>query len=164
MLLTMRVSDDLVNLERLVKLANLTRLSSQQIVLPQHIQESAAEVESFLEQQLSCPEVCPNCGEKTLYSSESSLHNPIKQFACLRCGYSFEERQSQKPHRKKQHSHGLERNEKASSFWDRADRTVVIIAGGAAIGAAVAQIPGSIAGAILAVMYGTYISYTERVR
>ena len=41
----------------------------------------------------------------------------------------------------------------------RSDRLVVIIAGGAALGSAIAQLPGAIVGAILAAGYGWYISF-----
>jgi hypothetical protein len=51
-------------------------------------------------------------------------------------------------------------------FWDKADRTAVIIAGGAALGGAIAQLPGAIIGGTLAAVYGWYISFspTESVR
>ena len=47
----------------------------------------------------------------------------------------------------------------SAKFWDKSDRLVVIIAGGAALGSAIAQLPGAIVGAILAAGYGWYISF-----
>jgi ABC-type glucose/galactose transport system permease subunit len=46
-------------------------------------------------------------------------------------------------------------------FWDKADRIAVVIAGGAALGGAIAQIPGAIVGAGLAAAYGWYISFAK---
>jgi hypothetical protein len=46
----------------------------------------------------------------------------------------------------------------APGFWDKADRIVVMVAGGAALGSAIAQIPGAIVGATLAGSYGCYIT------
>lgn len=46
-----------------------------------------------------------------------------------------------------------------STFWDKSDRLVVMIAGGAALGTAIAQLPGALVGAILAAGYGWYISF-----
>jgi hypothetical protein len=48
-----------------------------------------------------------------------------------------------------------------TSFWDKADRVAVVIAGGAALGGAIAQIPGAIVGAALAAGYGWYISVAK---
>jgi hypothetical protein len=48
-----------------------------------------------------------------------------------------------------------------SRFWDKTDRLVVIIAGGAALGSAIAQLPGAIAGAVLAAGYGGYITFAK---
>jgi hypothetical protein len=47
----------------------------------------------------------------------------------------------------------------SSAFWDKSDRLVVMIAGGAALGSAIAQLPGAVVGAILAAGYGWYISF-----
>ena len=51
---------------------------------------------------------------------------------------------------------------KQGEFWDRADRTVVIIAGGGAIGGAIAQIPGAIIGALVAAAYAWYINASDK--
>jgi len=48
-----------------------------------------------------------------------------------------------------------------TSFWDQADRVVVVIAGGAALGCAIAQIPGALVGTALAAAYGWYISSAQ---
>lgn len=45
--------------------------------------------------------------------------------------------------------------------WDKADRVAVVIAGGAALGGAIAQIPGAIIGATLAAVYGWSISFAR---
>ena len=41
-----------------------------------------------------------------------------------------------------------------TSLWDKADRVAVVIAGGAALGSAIAQIPGAVVGAIAGAAYG----------
>jgi hypothetical protein len=48
-----------------------------------------------------------------------------------------------------------------AKFWDKSDRLVVMIAGGAALGSAIAQLPGAIVGAILAAGYGCYINFRQ---
>jgi serine/threonine protein kinase, bacterial len=44
-----------------------------------------------------------------------------------------------------------------SQFWDKADRTAVMIAGGIALGSAIFQVPGAIIGGMLAAGYAWYI-------
>jgi serine/threonine protein kinase, bacterial len=51
----------------------------------------------------------------------------------------------------------VERNPQQSQFWDKADRMAVMIAGGIALGSAISQLPGAIAGGILAAGYAWYI-------
>jgi hypothetical protein len=48
-----------------------------------------------------------------------------------------------------------------SKFWDKSDRIMVMMAGGAAIGGMVAQIPGAIIGGVVAALYGWYISFAK---
>lgn len=48
-----------------------------------------------------------------------------------------------------------------TQFWDKADRIVVMISGGAVIGAAFAQLTGAVMGATLAALYGWYISFAK---
>jgi serine/threonine protein kinase len=57
------------------------------------------------------------------------------------------------------HSYNLVQEEKIqqSQFWDKADRMAIMIAGGIALGSAIAQLPGAIAGGILAAGYAWYI-------
>jgi serine/threonine protein kinase, bacterial len=50
-----------------------------------------------------------------------------------------------------------ERNPQQSQFWDKADRMAIMIAGGIALGSAIAQLPGAIAGGVLAAGYAWYI-------
>ncbi|NEP15381.1 MAG: hypothetical protein F6J97_00535 [Leptolyngbya sp. SIO4C1] len=45
------------------------------------------------------------------------------------------------------------------SIWDKADRMAVMIAGGVALGAAIAQIPGATVGGLIGAAYGWYISF-----
>ena len=47
----------------------------------------------------------------------------------------------------------------SAAFWDKSDRLVVMIAGGAALGSAIAQLPGAVVGAMLAAGYGWYINF-----
>lgn len=47
----------------------------------------------------------------------------------------------------------------AHAFWDKSDRIAIMIAGGAAIGSAILQIPGLIIGALSGAAYGFYISF-----
>ncbi len=44
--------------------------------------------------------------------------------------------------------------------WERLDRVMVMAAGGAFLGGAIAQIPGALVGTVLATLYGSYISMT----
>jgi hypothetical protein len=46
-------------------------------------------------------------------------------------------------------------------FWDKADRIVVMTIGGASIGGAIGQIPGALAGATVAALYGWYIGFAK---
>jgi hypothetical protein len=48
-----------------------------------------------------------------------------------------------------------------SNFWEKADRIAIMSAGGAALGSAIAQLPGAIAGGIMAAGYGWYISFAK---
>lgn len=61
----------------------------------------------------------------------------------------------------KQRSHQHKIQVTTDSFWDKTDRIAVMIAGGAALGSAIAQLPGAIAGAIFAAGYGWYISFAK---
>lgn len=45
--------------------------------------------------------------------------------------------------------------------WDKADRIAVMTAGGAALGAAIAQLPGAILGLLIAAGYGYYIGFVQ---
>lgn len=47
-----------------------------------------------------------------------------------------------------------------SDFWKRGDRVIAMTAGGAALGGAIGQIPGAIAGGILAAVFG-WLTYTK---
>jgi hypothetical protein len=47
-----------------------------------------------------------------------------------------------------------------SNFWERGDRVIAMTAGGAALGGAIGQIPGAIAGGILAAVFG-WLTYTK---
>jgi hypothetical protein len=47
----------------------------------------------------------------------------------------------------------------SSKSWDKTDRIAVMTAGGIALGAAIAQLPGAIIGGIFAAGYGWYISF-----
>jgi hypothetical protein len=46
-------------------------------------------------------------------------------------------------------------------FWDKTDRIVVMTIGGASIGGAIGLIPGAIAGATVAALYGWYIGFAK---
>jgi hypothetical protein len=50
---------------------------------------------------------------------------------------------------------------RSTRFWDQADRVVVVIAGGVALGSAIAQLPGAMVGGVLAAGYGWYISVAK---
>ncbi|MER3433274.1 MAG: hypothetical protein C4288_07560 [Leptolyngbya sp. ERB_1_1] len=54
-----------------------------------------------------------------------------------------------------------ERNSAQSNFWEKGDRIVAIIAGGAFLGGTIAQVPGAIVGSILAAIYGWYTSSAQ---
>lgn len=45
-----------------------------------------------------------------------------------------------------------------ADFWEKGDRVVAIIAGGAFLGGTLGQVPGAIVGAVLAAIYGWYTS------
>jgi hypothetical protein len=49
----------------------------------------------------------------------------------------------------------------SARFWDKADRIVVMTIGGASIGGAIGLIPGAIAGATVAALYGWYIGFAK---
>jgi hypothetical protein len=49
----------------------------------------------------------------------------------------------------------------SANFWGKADRIVVMMAGGAALGGAIGLIPGALIGATLAASYGWYISFAK---
>jgi serine/threonine protein kinase, bacterial len=49
------------------------------------------------------------------------------------------------------------KNPQQSQFWDKADRMAVMIAGGVALGSAIAQLPGAIVGGMIAAGYAWYI-------
>jgi hypothetical protein len=49
----------------------------------------------------------------------------------------------------------------SAQFWDKADRIVVMTIGGASIGGAIGLIPGAIAGATVAALYGWYIGFAK---
>jgi hypothetical protein len=49
----------------------------------------------------------------------------------------------------------------SGQFWDKADRIVVMTIGGASIGGAIGLIPGAIAGATVAALYGWYIGFAK---
>jgi ABC-type xylose transport system permease subunit len=54
--------------------------------------------------------------------------------------------------------------EKKKIFWDKTDRIAVMTVGGAALGGAIGLIPGAIAGATVAALYGWYIGFGKRYR
>jgi uncharacterized protein YdiU (UPF0061 family) len=49
----------------------------------------------------------------------------------------------------------------SARFWDKTDRIVMMTIGGASIGGAIAQIPGALAGATVAAVYGWYIGFAK---
>lgn len=49
------------------------------------------------------------------------------------------------------------KNPQQSQFWDKADRMAVMIAGGVALGSAIAQLPGAVVGGMIAAGYAWYI-------
>ncbi len=51
--------------------------------------------------------------------------------------------------------------ETPAQFWDKTDRIAVMTAGGAALGGAIAQLPGAIIGGIVAAGYGWYIGFGQ---
>lgn len=56
-----------------------------------------------------------------------------------------------------QHSRPAKRN-----FWDRTESVVVVIIGGAALGGAIAQLPGAIIGLLIAAIFGWYVSFYKK--
>jgi hypothetical protein len=48
-----------------------------------------------------------------------------------------------------------------TQFWDKTDRIAVMTVGGAALGGAVAQLPGAIIGGLFAAGYGWYIGFGQ---
>lgn len=50
---------------------------------------------------------------------------------------------------------------KAEVFWNKTDRIAIMTAGGAALGSAIALLPGAIIGGLLAATYGGYISFVK---
>ena len=64
----------------------------------------------------------------------------------------------------KNHSNQSEPEPESKStdvFWDKADRIAVMIMGGAALGSAIAQLPGAIVSGVLAAGYGWYINFAK---
>ncbi len=55
------------------------------------------------------------------------------------------------------HSPVMNKNPQQSQFWDKADRMAVMIAGGVALGSAIAQLPGAVIGGMIAAGYAWYI-------
>ena len=51
--------------------------------------------------------------------------------------------------------------ETPAQFWDKTDRIAVMTAGGAALGGAIAQLPGAIIGGFIAAGYGWYIGFGQ---
>jgi len=47
------------------------------------------------------------------------------------------------------------------TFWEKADRIAIMTAGGAALGSAIAMVPGAVVGGILAGAYGYYIGFVK---
>jgi hypothetical protein len=60
-----------------------------------------------------------------------------------------------------QHPHQQSDRPTPEHFWDKADRIVVMTAGGAALGSAIGQIPGALVGAMFAALYGWYIGFAK---
>jgi hypothetical protein len=60
-----------------------------------------------------------------------------------------------------QHPHQQSDQPTPERFWDKADRIVVMTAGGAALGSAIGQIPRALVGAIFAALYGWYIGFAK---
>jgi ABC-type xylose transport system permease subunit len=52
--------------------------------------------------------------------------------------------------------------EKKKIFWDKTDRIAIMTVGGASLGGAIGLIPGAIAGATVAALYGWYIGFRKR--
>ena len=50
----------------------------------------------------------------------------------------------------------------AANFWNKADRIVVMVAGGAAVGGAIGLAPGAIAGATVAAICGWYMGFEKK--
>jgi hypothetical protein len=49
----------------------------------------------------------------------------------------------------------------SAKFWDKTDRLAVTMAGGIAIGSAIAQLPGAIVGGVLGASYGWYLGFRQ---
>ena len=49
-----------------------------------------------------------------------------------------------------------------SKFWDRTESVVVVAIGGAALGGAIAQLPGALIGLFLATLFGWYVSFYKK--
>ena len=49
----------------------------------------------------------------------------------------------------------------AEVSWNKTDRIAIMTAGGAALGSAIALLPGAIIGGLLAATYGGYISFIK---
>jgi hypothetical protein len=55
----------------------------------------------------------------------------------------------------------LSSQEAPDQFWDKTDRIAVMTAGGAALGGAIAQLPGAVIGGLIAAGYGWYIGFGQ---
>lgn len=156
----MKHHDDLVSLE--VLLSDLGKYSEG---LPEHVQSSIHDVETFLD-TIQSKDACPVCGKHKLSVSENLNISDVVYYQCLNCGFEFftdedERRFSEKAVSKEAVSKKAVSLRK-DSFWNDADRVVVMIAGGGAVGGAIAQLPGAVIGAFSAAIYSGYLFWTKK--
>lgn len=120
-----------------------------------------AEAVSTLLKEYKSRRTCPFCGAHKLVTNDSEKKAEITtiHYHCLNCnGHFFEH-----PQQSNCKEPATKSFDKASSkFWDKADRVVVMTAGGAAIGGAIAQIPGAIVGMLIGSSYGWYVAFSRR--
>lgn len=62
----------------------------------------------------------------------------------------------------KQVSQAQQAQAQPTHFWDKTDRMAVMIAGGVALGTAIAQVPGAIVGGMIGASYGWYIGFGKK--
>lgn len=144
-----------VNLERLLN--DLGKYSEDS---PEHVQSSIYEVKTFFN-AIKSRAACPACGEHKVSVSSHLKMEAVRHYHCLNCGFEFFEDEDELNFSEKAVSEKTV-SSRRDSFWNEADRVVVMIAGGGAVGGAIAQLPGAVIGALSAAIYSGYLFFTKK--